>query len=60
MADTKKIAERIAKETGGNPERIQRCLEQSKPEDKPTGLDIVADVISLGATAVLREVNRKK
>lgn len=60
MADTRKIAERIAEETGGNAKQIQRCLERSQPEDKPSGLDIVADVLSFGTTAVLRETTKKK
>lgn len=64
MADTKKIAERIARETGGDVNKIERCLRESYEGKKDYGvLDAVVDVITApvcGGTAVIHSITEKK
>jgi len=67
MSDVRKQAERIARETGGDAQKIERCLRQSYNEPEEYSLmDAIADVLTfpvLGGTAVIRtitEINKKK
>jgi len=60
MSDVRKQAERIARETGGDVEKIERCLRQSysKPEEY-SFMDAIVDMMTfpvLGGTAVVRTI----
>lgn len=64
MLGIRKQAERIARETGGDVNKIEHCLRESCGDKKDYGvLDAIVDVITApvcGGTAVIRSITEKK
>lgn len=63
MSKLREEAERIAREHGGDPDEIEKCLEEATDEEDYGLLDAIVDVVTApicGGTAVIRAITERK